>query len=144
MCSCSGFGKCTGKLRIDDNDFALQGNPVSSCVSTIACANIRLLQPLRFHISRNRSDNSEQFALFGSIPGAGQVDIGENILTNLGGFGVALGGGVLGASGAHIHHNFISTTSIDPHNLIDVAFWNDFVVDHNVLHHNVVTPSTTG
>ncbi len=142
--SVSGAGNYTANWRIEDNDFAFQGNPVSSCVATIACANIRLLQPLRVHISRNRSDNSEQFALFGSIPGAGQVDIGENILTSLGGFGVALGGGVLGASGAHIHHNFISTTSVDPHNLIDVAFWNDFVVDHNVLHHNGVAPSTTG
>ncbi len=139
--SVTGPGNFTTNWTIEDNDFQNQGNPFSSCVTSIQCANIRLLQPLHVHVLRNRSDNSEQFALFGSIPGAGQVDVGENIVTNLGGFGVALGGGVLGASAARIHHNFIATNNSDPHNLIDVAFWNDFSVDHNVLHHNGVAPS---
>jgi hypothetical protein len=139
--SVSGPGNYTTNWLVEDNDFQNQGNPFSSCITSIQCANVRLLQPLHVQVLRNRSDNSQQFALFGSISGGGQVDVGENIVTNLGGFGVALGGGVLGASGAHVHHNFISTTNSDPHNLIDVAFWNDFTVDHNVLHHNGVAPS---
>ncbi len=136
-----GPGTYTTNWRVEDNEFQNQGNPFFSCITSIQCANIRLLQPFHVHVLRNRSDNSEQFALFGSIPGGGEVEVGENIVTNVGGFAVALGGGVLGASGAHIHHNFISTTNSDPHNLIDVAFWNDFTVDHNILHHNGVAPS---
>ena len=136
-----GPGNYTTNWLVEDNDFQNQGNPFSSCITSIQCANVRLLQPLHVQVLRNHSDNSQQFAIFGSIPGGGQVDVGENIVTNLGGFGVALGGGVLGASGAHVHHNFISTTNSDPHNLIDVSFWNDFTVDHNVLHHNGVAPS---
>jgi hypothetical protein len=136
-----GAGSFTTNWLIEDNDFQNQGNPYFSCVTSIQCANIRLLQPFRVRVLRNRSDSSEQFALFGSIPGGGQVDVGENIITNLAGFAIALGGGVLGASGGHIHHNFITTNDSDPHNLIDVAFWNDFTVDHNVLYHNGVAPS---
>jgi hypothetical protein len=136
-----GPGNYTTNWLIEDNDFQNQGNPYASCVTSIQCANVRLLQPFRVRVLRNRSDRSEQFVLFGSTPGAGQVDVGENIVTNLGGFAIALGGGVLGASGAHVHHNFIATNTSDPHNLIDVAFWNDFTVDHNVLYHNGVAPS---
>jgi hypothetical protein len=136
-----GPGIYTTNWLVEDNDFQNQGNPYASCVASIQCANVRLVQPFRVRILRNRSNSSEQFVLFGSTPGAGQVDVGENIVTNLGGFGIALAGGVLGASGAHIHHNFIATTSSDPDNLIDVAFWNDFTVDHNVLYHNGVAPS---
>ena len=136
-----GPGNYTTNWVIEDNDFQNQGNPYFSCVTSIQCANVRLLQPFRVRVLRNRSDSSEQFALFGSTPGGGQVDVAENIITNLGGFAIALGGGVPGASGAHIHHNFIATNNSDPHNLIDVAFWNDFTVDHNVLHHNGIAPS---
>ena len=136
-----GPGNYTTNWLIEDNDFQNQGNPYFSCVTSIQCANVRLLQPFRVRVLRNRSDISEQFALFGSTPGGGQVEVGENIITNVGGFAIALGGGVLGASGAHIHHNFITTNTSDPHNMIDVAFWNDFTVDHNVLYHNGVTPS---
>jgi hypothetical protein len=136
-----GAATYTQNWVVEESDFQNQSNPYASCVTSIQCSNIRLLQPLNVRILRNRSDNSQQFVLFGSTPGAGLVEVGDNIVTNLAGFGIALGGGVPGASGAHVHHNFISTTNSDPHNLIDVAFWNDFVVDHNVLHHNGVAPS---
>jgi hypothetical protein len=38
--------------------------------------------------------------------------------------------------GVHIHDNFISTTTTNPFNLIDLGFWGDFTVDHNILYHN--------
>jgi hypothetical protein len=99
-------------------------------------ANILLDRPLYLRILRNRADESQSFALFSSAPGAGQVDISDNILTGVNGFGIALGGGLVGAAGATVHHNLISTTTTNPFNLIDLAFWNDFTVDGNLLYHN--------
>jgi hypothetical protein len=137
----NGAGNYTADWLVADNEFDNQGNPFSSCVASIGCANVFLHQPLRVRVVGNRSDSSQNFALFSSIPGGGQVEIGQNIVTNLGGFAVALGGGPLGSSGAHIHHNFITSNNTDPGNLIDLAIWSDFTVDHNVLHHNGVAAS---
>ena len=103
-----------------------------------------LLQPLRLRIIGNNSNNSQQFALFGSIPGGEQVEVGQNTINNLDGFAVALGGGVLGSAGAHIHHNFISSTNTKVDNLLDLAFWSDFTIDHNVMYHNGVPTSDDG
>jgi hypothetical protein len=139
----SGAGNLATDWIVADNDFVNQGNPVSSCAITIGCGNLYLHQPLGLRVTGNRSDSSENFALFSSIPGAGQVDVGDNTITNLGGFAVALGGGVVGAAGAHIHHNFITSNTTDPFNLIDLAFWNDFTVDHNTLYHNSIAPSSS-
>ncbi len=132
----AGAGNYTSDWLIEDNDFENQGNPFSSCITSYRCANLRLLQPLRVRIIGNNSNNSQEFALFASVPGGGQVEVGQNTINNLAGFGVALGGGVLGSAGAHIHHNFISSTNTNVQNLIDLAFWNDFVIDHNVMYHN--------
>jgi hypothetical protein len=140
----TGAGNYTTDWLIEDNDFENQGNPFSSCIASIRCANLRLLQPLRLRIIGNNSNNSQQFALFGSIPGGGQVEVGQNTINNLDGFAVALGGGVLGSAGAHIHHNFISSTNTNVDNLLDLAFWSDFTIDHNVLYHNGVPTSDDG
>jgi hypothetical protein len=129
-------GSYSANWLIADNEFDNQGNPFSSCAVSGACANILVRNPLRVRVIGNRSNTCENFALFSSIPGGGQVEIGQNDVSNLGGFGVALGGGVLGSAGAHIHHNLFTTTNADPSNLIDMAFWNDFLVDHNILYHN--------
>jgi hypothetical protein len=125
---------------ISNNTFDNGGTP--DCGAAIHCGNIFLRQPLGVRILGNWSKSSQHFALFSSIPGAGQVDIGRNILTKLNGFGVALGGGVIGAAGAQIHDNFMTSLASNAFNLIDVAFWYDFAVDHNVLYHNglVTTP----
>jgi hypothetical protein len=139
--SVEGLGHYTINWTVEDNDFQNQGNSSLPCYIYAQCANVRLLAPLHVRISRNRSDHSLHFALFSSIPGGGQVEVGDNIVTDLDGFGVALGGGTLGAASAHIHHNFVSTTTTDHDNLIDVASWNDFNVDHNYLLHNGVSPS---
>ena len=139
----SGAGNLTTDWLITDSEFDNGGNPFSDCSISFGCANLFLRQPLRLRVSNNRSDSSQNFALFSSIPGGGQVDIGENTITNLGGFAVALGGGVIGAAGAHIHHNFITSNNTDSNNLIDLAFWSDFAVDHNTLYHNGVVPSTS-
>jgi hypothetical protein len=140
----NGAGLYSADWVIADNEFNNQGNPISSCVDSTGCANIYLHQPLRVRIVGNRSDNSQNFALFSSVPGGGQVEIGNNSVVNFGGFAVALGGGVFGASGAHIHHNFMSSSNTDPGNLVDVAYWPDFTVDHNVLHHNSVAGFSNG
>src|ERR1700730_9914090 len=140
----TGAGNYTTDWLIEDNDFENQGNPFSSCIASIRCANLRLLQPLRLRIIGNNSNNSQQFALFGSIPGGGQIEVGQNTINNLDGFAVALGGGVLGSAGAHVHHNFISSTNTNVDNLIDLAFWSDFTIDHNVMYHNGVPTSDNG
>lgn len=134
----SGPGNFTTDWLIADNDFDNGGNPFSDCAISFGCANLFLRQPLRVRIIGNRSDKSQNFALFSSFPGGGQVDIGENVINNLGGFGMALGGGTIGSTGAHIHDNFINSNGTDPVNLIDLAFWDDFTVDHNILHHKGV------
>jgi hypothetical protein len=136
MTNVSGAGLYSADWVIADNEFDNQGNPVASCVDSAGCANVYLHQPLRVRVVGNRSDNSQNFAIFSSIPGGGQVEIANNSVVNFEGFGIALGGGVFGASGAHIHHNFFSSSTTDKGNLVDVAFWPDFTVDHNVLHHN--------
>ena len=123
MTNVSGAGMYSADWVIADNEFDNQGNPVSSCVDSAGCANVYLHQPLRVRLVGNRSDNSQNFAIFSSVPGGGQVEVGNNSVNNFGLFAVALGGGVFGASGAHIHHNFISSSTTDPGNLVDVA-WN--------------------
>ena len=135
-------GAYSANWLIANNEFENQGNPVSSCVVSVACGNVLVRNPLRVRVIGNRSDTCDNFALFSSIPGGGQVEIGQNAVSNLGGFGVALGGGVLGSAGASIHHNFFTSTNMDPSNLIDLAIWSDFSVEHNVLYHNGVAPST--
>jgi hypothetical protein len=124
----------TVNWSITDSQFLNEGN--FSCMVSFNCANILLDRPLYLRILRNRADESQSFALFSSAPGAGQVDISDNILTGVNGFGIALGGGLVGAAGATVHHNLISTTTTNPFNLIDLAFWNDFTVDGNLLYHN--------
>ncbi len=119
----NGAGLYSADWLISDNEFKNQGNPISSCVDTTGCANVYLHQPLRVRIVGNRSDDSQNFAIFSSIPGGGQVEIAKQSVANFGGFGVALGGGVFGSSGAHIHHNFFSSSNSDPGNLVDVAYW---------------------
>ncbi len=140
----SGAGNYTADWLIVDNDFENQGNPFSSCIASIKCANLRLLQPLRLRVTDNRSNGAQQFILLASIPGGGQIDVGQNTISNLDGFGVALGGGVLGSAGAHIHHNVIDSTNTNADNLIDLAFWSDFLVDHNIMYHNGMVPNNSG
>jgi hypothetical protein len=140
--SCSAM--FTADWLIEDNEFVNQSNPFDSCLLSFKCANVRLLQPLRCRIVGNRSTNSQAFALFGSVPGGGQVEVGNNTITGLGGFAIALGGGALGAAGAHLHHNFISSTDTNVDNLIDLAFWSDFTIDHNTMYHNGVPSSDNG
>jgi hypothetical protein len=129
---------------VTENDFDNQGNPFSDCALTFTCANLFIQQPLRLRIIGNRSDSSQNFAMFRSYPGGGQVEVGQNIITNLEGFGIALGGGVLGSSGAHIHDNFIVSSPAEQDNLVDLAFWRDFTVDHNFLHYTGGFPSSIG
>jgi hypothetical protein len=131
----SGDGNLTTNWLISDNDFENGGNPFSSCSETIGCANIFLRQPYKLRVQNNRSENADNFALFSSIPGGGLVDVGGNIINSVGGFAIALGGGVVGSTGAHVHDNTITSSSTDHQNLIDLAFWNDFTVDHNILYH---------
>jgi Pectate lyase superfamily protein len=124
----------TVNWSITDSQFLNEGN--LSCMIALTCANILIDRPLQLYVLRNRADESQTFALFNSGPGVGQVDVSDNMLTGVNGFGVALGGGPIGAAGAIVRHNLISTTTVNPYNLIDLALWSDFVVGSNVLYHN--------
>jgi Right handed beta helix region len=119
---------------VADNDFENEGT--AACGVLFTCGNVLLQQPLGLRLIGNQSVDSQNFALFSSVPGGGFVEVGNNTILNVNGFGVGLGGGPVGSAGAHVHHNFITTTVTDPFNLIDLAGWSDFTVDHNVLHHN--------
>jgi hypothetical protein len=138
----TGSGNFTSDWLITDNDFDNGGS--LACNLAITCANIHLTAVLRVRIFGNRSDKSQNFVLTTSVPGGGQLEVGQNIITNIDGFGVAPGGGVVGARGVHVHDNFISTTTTNPFNLIDLGFWADFTVDHNILYHNGGLFSPTG
>jgi hypothetical protein len=139
-----GPGAFAADWLIADSDFENQGNTSANCAISMTCANMYILQPLRIRILGNRSDHSDNFAMFRSYPGDGQVDVGGNIITNLSGFGVALGGGVPGGAGAHVHDNFMDSAPGEQDNLVDLAFWNDFTIDHNILHYSGGFPSVQG
>jgi hypothetical protein len=130
----TGDGIFIADWLITENEFLNEG--LAPCGTAIKCGNILLRQPVGLRIIGNHSQDSQHFALFSSIPNGGFVEVGNNTVINTSGFGVALGGGVPGSAGAHLHHNVITTTNTDPFNLIDIAFWSDFTVDHNLLYHN--------
>jgi Pectate lyase superfamily protein len=138
----SGVGIFISDWLIVNNDFDNGGTP--ACAVALLCSNILLRQPHGVTILGNRSDSSQHFVLLSSIPSGGGVNIGQNILTNLNGFGVALGGGPVGAADAYIHDNFITSLQSDAFNLIDVSLWTDFNVNHNTIYHNGVVPTSSG
>lgn len=130
----TGAGLYISNWLITENEFENQGLP--ACGAANNCANVLIRQPLGLRIIRNQSDASQHFALLASIPGGGMVEVGNNSIVNVNGYAVSLGGGIPGSAGADIHHNFVSTTTADPDNLIYLSSWGDFDVDHNVLYHN--------
>ena len=119
---------------IINSEFDNGGTP--QCAAAVSCANILLRQPQGVTIVGNRSDSSQHFAIFSSNAHVGQVNVSQNVVTKLNGYAVSLGGGVSGAGDAHIHDNFFTSLASDGFNLIDVGFWTDFSVDHNILYHN--------
>ena len=65
----------------------------------------------------------------------GKVIILGNVVTNVQGFGIALGGGGPGAAGGTdvtIRDNTFKM-SMTRENVIDVAYWSDVVIDHNYM-----------
>src|SRR5262249_8382930 len=130
----AGAGLYVADWRISDNEFQNQGLP--DCSKANTCANVLIRQPLRLHVTHNHSDSSQHFAIFSSVVGGGLIEVGNNTITNLNGFAVALGQGTPGSAGANIHHNFITNITTDPDNLIDLSYWTDFTVNHNVIYHN--------
>jgi hypothetical protein len=130
----TGAGLYVANWRIIENEFQNQGLP--ACSRANSCANVLIRQPLNLHLTHNHSDSSQHFAIFSSVVGGGFVEVGNNIITNLNGFAVALGQGVPGSMGADIHHNLITNITTDPDNLIDLSYWTDFTVNHNVIYHN--------
>jgi Pectate lyase superfamily protein len=138
----SGSGVYTADWLVSENDFDNGGS--AACNAAVSCANVYLHQPLRVNIVGNTATNSQHFALFSSIPGNGQVEVGQNIANNISGYFVALGGGVLGAAGAHLHDNFIVTSKTYAWNIFDLAFWSDFSVDHNTMYYTGGYASSIG
>jgi hypothetical protein len=132
--SANGAGVYANNWLITENEFQNQGLPPCSKANT--CANVLIQQPLGLHVTRNHSDSSQHFAIFSSVVGGGLVEVAYNTITKLNGFAVALGQGVPGSAGANIHNNFITNITTDPDNLIDLSYWSDFTVTHNVIYHN--------
>jgi hypothetical protein len=138
----SGPGAYTTDWLVLESDFDNQGS--AACNASVTCANLYLHQPLRVNVLNNTATNSQHFVLFSSIPGGGQVEVGQNIVNNINGYFVALGGGVLGSAGAHLHDNFIVTNKTYTWNIFDLAFWSDFHVDHNTMYYSGGFASNTG
>jgi hypothetical protein len=130
----TGAGLFAMNWLITENEFQNQG--MAPCSKANSCANVLIRQPFGLHVTRNHSNASQHFAIFSSVPGGGLVEVGNNTITNLNGFAVALGQGVPGSAGANIHHNFISNITTDPDSLIDLSYWTDFTVTYNVIYHN--------
>jgi Pectate lyase superfamily protein len=137
-----GAGAFIADWLISENQFDNGGT--AACIASVTCGNLMLHQPLRMSVFGNTTTNSGHFALFSSIPGGGQVEVGQNIANNISGYFVALGGGVLGSAGAHLHDNFIVTNKTYAWNIFDLAFWSDFNVDHNTMYYTGGFASSTG
>jgi Pectate lyase superfamily protein len=138
----TGAGAFATDWLILENEFDNGGD--ATCNAAVSCANVYLQQPLRASILGNTATNSQHFALFSSYPGGGQVEVGQNTASNIGGYFVALGGGVLGSAGAHLHDNFIVTNKTYAWNIFDLAFWSDFNVDHNTMYYTGGYASSSG
>ncbi len=137
----TGAGAYTTDWLVLESEFDNQGS--TACNDSVTCANLYLHQPLRVNVLSNTATNSQHFILFSSIPGGGQVDVGQNIATNISGYFAALGGGVLGSAGAHLHDNFVVTSKTYAWNIFDLAFWSDFHVDHNTMYYSGGFASST-
>jgi hypothetical protein len=131
-------GHFLSNILIADNDFENNGHG-SELQSDVFNGDILIAPPVGLRILNNHANNTQgSFFVSGTAgnpSGMGKVVITGNVLKNVEGFGIALGGGGPGAAGGTdvtIRDNTfkMSTTR---ENVIDVAYWSDVVIDHNYM-----------
>jgi hypothetical protein len=131
-------GHFLSNILIADNDFENNGHGWE-LQSDVFNGDILIASPIGLRILNNHASNTHgSFFVSGTAgnhSGMGKVVITGNVVTNVGGFGIALGGGGPGAAGGTdvtIRDNTfkMSTTR---ENVIDVAYWSDVVIDHNYM-----------
>jgi hypothetical protein len=123
----SGSGNYSSDIEILGNEFNVCGH----IGSTIG--DIRIFQPLRVKVNGNKFNNSMALAsvTMSSQVGAGQVEVANNHFVGGAGYGVALGGGTIGASDGNVHDNFFSMAPTANQNVIDISYWNNVTIHHN-------------
>ena len=131
-------GRFLSDILIADNDFENNGHG-TDLQSDIFNGDIAVEPPVGLRILNNHVNNTQgSFFLSGTggnPSGMGKIVIMGNVVTDVQGFGIALGGGGPGAAGGTdvtIRDNTFKM-SITRDNVIDVAYWSDVVIDHNYM-----------
>jgi hypothetical protein len=132
-----GAGVFPSNILIADNDFVNNGES-STQGRDVSNGDISISAPVGVRVVNNRADSTAgSFLLMGTggnSTGVGNL-VSNNLLTNVQGFGVALGGGgpgSAGGSGVTIAGNVMNMPT-SRENLVDLAFWNNIVVDGNQM-----------
>jgi hypothetical protein len=131
-------GHFLSHVLITDNDFENNGHG-TDLQSDIFNGDVLMAPVVGLRILNNHADNT-QGSFFvtgtgGNPSGMGKFVITGNVLTNVQGFGIALGGGgpaMAGGTDVTIRDNTFKM-SITRENVVDVAYWSDVVIDHNYM-----------
>jgi hypothetical protein len=131
-------GHFLSDLLIADNDFENNGHG-TELQSDIFNGDILIAPVVGLRILNNHANNT-QGSFFvsgtgGNRSGMGKFVITGNVIADVQGFGIALGGGGPGEAGGAdvtIRDNTFKM-SITRENVIDVAYWSDVVIDHNYM-----------
>jgi hypothetical protein len=131
-------GHFLSNILIADNDFENNGHG-TELQSDVFNGDILVAPPVGLRVLNNHANNTQgSFFVSGTAgnpSGMGKVIIMGNVVTNVQGFGIALGGGGPGAAGGTdvtIRDNTFKM-SITRENVVDVAYWSDVVIDHNYM-----------
>ena len=131
-------GHFLSDILIADNDFENNGHG-TELQSDIFNGDIAIEPVVGLRILNNHANNTQgSFFLSGTggnPSGVGKVVITGNVVTDVQGFGVALGGGGPGTAGGTdvtVRENTFKM-SVTRENVIDVAYWSDVVIDHNYM-----------
>jgi hypothetical protein len=142
-------GHFLSNILIADNDFENNGHG-TELQSDISNGDILVEPPVGLRVLNNHANNTQgSFFLSGTggnPSGMGQVIITGNVITDVQGFGIALGGGGPGAAGGTdvtIRDNSFKM-SITRQSVIDVAYWSDVVIDHNYMEPGTCNASCGG
>jgi Right handed beta helix region len=131
-------GHFLSNMLITDNDFENNGHG-TELQSDIQNGDIAVEPVIGLQLLNNHANNTQGSFFMsgtgGNRSGMGKITITGNVVTNVQGFGIALGGGGPGDAGGSdvtIRDNTfkMSTTR---QSVVDVAYWHDVVIDHNYM-----------
>ena len=104
----TGAGVYAADWLVLENEFDNGGT--AACNASVTCANRLSTSAASRQCFLAISPRTVSISLCSvQSRGAAKLEVGQNVANNIGGYFVALGGGVLGAAGAHLHDNFIVT-----------------------------------